>query len=140
MIQYIIQAKKSPVDKSVLHYPQVAPVHPVGKEQLAEIINDRCTVTRSDIVAVLTALEDAITAQLMAGNSVRLGDLGSFRPTLQAFGAATAKEAGAQLIRRCRVCFTPSSYLKRKFDLKNLQFAPYIVPKTKPSPGGGGGI
>ena len=46
-------------------------------------IVDKCTLTRVDVKAVLVALEEVIIEQLKMGNSVRFGDLGSFRPTLK---------------------------------------------------------
>ena len=78
------------------------------------------------------------------GNTVRLGDLGSFRLTMKSQGAPTAAEAkkkGAQLIKQVNVQFTKSTTMRDTLDARLLEFAPQedIVNATdgeKPQPGG----
>jgi putative non-specific DNA binding protein len=58
---------------------------------------------------------------------VRLGDIGSFRLTIKAEGAATAVEAktkGAKLIKKVNVQFTKSTAMRDSFDIRSLNFAP----------------
>ncbi|MCG2651674.1 DNA-binding protein, partial [Alloprevotella tannerae] len=66
-----------------------------------------------------------ILQTLSDGNSVRLGDLGSFRLTMHREGVKTAKEAkekGANLIKRVSVRFTKSSTMRMALDKRNLIF------------------
>ena len=60
------------------------------------------------------------------GNSVRLGDLGSFRLTIKADGTATAAEAkkqGVKLIKQVNVQFTKSTAMRDAFEVQRLDFA-----------------
>ena len=74
-------------------------------------IEKRSGVSSASVKAVLDALQYEILQTLADGDSVRLGDLGSFRLTMHGEGASTAKEAkekGANLIKRVSVRFTKS--------------------------------
>ena len=74
---------------------------------------------------MLDALQYEILQTLADGNSVRLGDLGSFRLTMHGEGVTTAKEAkekGANLIKRVSVRFTKSSTMRMALDKRNLIF------------------
>ena len=92
MIKYVIQAKKNPLKKEeVKFYPQAAPTTPVTLAQIIKRIEKRSTVSSADVKAVLDALQYEVIEALENGNTVRLGDIGSFRLTIKAEGALTAK-------------------------------------------------
>ena len=107
----------------------------------------RSTVSSADVKAVLDALQYEVMEALENGNTVRLGDLGSFRLTMKSQGAPTAAEAkkkGAQLIKQVNVQFTKSTTMRDTLDARLLEFAPQedIVNATdgeKPKPGGNPG-
>lgn len=125
MIKYIIRSKKSPATKAVKYYVQVAPVDVDTLSEIIKRIEARCTVSGTDIKAVLYALEQEVLESLMNGRSVRLGELGSFRITLRSHGAMTPEEArkqGARMIRCANVQFTKSGAMRRALQLRNLTF------------------
>ncbi|MGR4837730.1 MULTISPECIES: HU family DNA-binding protein [unclassified Bacteroides] len=128
MIKYVIQAKKNPLKKNeVKYYPQAAPTTPVTLAQIIKRIEKRSTVSSADVKAVLDALQYEVVDALENGNTVRLGDIGSFRLTIKAEGAATAAEAkikGAKLIKKVNVQFTKSTVMRDSFDIRTLDFAP----------------
>ena len=128
MIKYVIQAKKNPLKKEeVKFYPQAAPTTPVTLAQIIKRIEKRSTVSSADVKAVLDALQYEVIEALENGNTVRLGDIGSFRLTIKAEGAVTAREAkgmGAKLIKQVNVQFTKSTVMRDSFDVRNLDFAP----------------
>ena len=107
LIKYIIQAKKNPQKKSeVKYYLQIAPSTPLTLTQIVKRIEKRSTVSSADVKAVLDALQSEVIYALESGNTVRLGDLGSFRLTLRSEGVDTATDAkkmGVQLIKRVNV-------------------------------------
>ena len=108
-------------------YPQAAPTTPVTLAQIVKRIEKRSTVSSADVKAVLDALQYEVIEALENGNTVRLGDIGSFRLTIKAEGAATAVEAktkGAKLIKQVNVQFTKSTVMRDSFDVRNLDFAP----------------
>lgn len=125
MIRYKIIGRKKPgtADGPILYYPVIADVHPVSIDQVAELIESESTVSLADIRAVLTSLEKVVIRELKDGRSVRLGDIGSFRPTLVCEKAQTdPKLITADSITRLRVRFTPGSKMTRSLLRQTLQF------------------
>ena len=126
MIKFVIRAKKNPLKKDqVKFYPQMASGAPVMLRTIVEHIEKRSGVSSASVKAVLDALQYEILQTLADGNSVRLGDLGSFRLTMHGEGVTTAKEAkekGANLIKRVSVRFTKSSTMRMALDKRNLIF------------------
>jgi len=126
MIKFVIRAKKNPLKRDqVKFYPQMAPGVPVMLCTIVGRIEKRSGVSSASVKAVLDALQYEILQTLADGNSVRLGDLGSFRLTMHAEGVKTAKEAkekGANLIKRVSVRFTKSSTMRLALDKHNLIF------------------
>ena len=126
MIKFVIRAKKNPLNRTqIKFYPQMAPGAPVMLRTIVGRIEKRSGVSSASVKAVLNALQYEILQTLADGNSVRLGDLGSFRLTMHAEGVTTAKEAkekGANLIKRVSVRFTKSSTMRMALDKRNLIF------------------
>lgn len=123
MINYIAQAKKNPQTKTLSYYAQIAPVTPLKLDDIVRRIEKTCTVSSADIKAVLDALQHEIVESLRAGNSVRLGDLGSFRATLSSSGVEAPEKVSAALIKSVRVRFTPGAKMNEIFgNLKALSF------------------
>lgn len=92
----------------------------MGIREMAERIQQACTVTRADTMAVLTALEDVVSEGLQAGEIVRLGDLGSLQISLSGKGAASAEEYNSSLITKIRILFRPGATLRDA--ISNLSF------------------
>ena len=125
MIRYVIRSMKNPKSGQVKLYPQIAPTVPVLRKQVIQRIEKTCTLTSSDIKACLDALEDVIVDLLTQGCTVRLGDLGSFRPTLSAEGTTDPEQCTAALIKRVRVKFCPSGSMNLRVAKGAVNFAPY---------------
>ncbi|WP_454898216.1 HU family DNA-binding protein [Alloprevotella tannerae] len=126
MIKFVIRAKKNPLKKDqVKFYPQMASGVPVMLRTIVGRIEKRSGVSSASVKAVLDALQYEVLQTLSDGNSVRLGDLGSFRLTMHGEGASTAKQAkekGANLIKRVSVRFTKSSAMRLALDKRNITF------------------
>lgn len=129
MITYVIKAKKNPITKTVKYYPQVAPVTPLVLDDVVDKISGQCTVTEHDIKAVLSALQEQIIVALREGNSVRLGDLGSFRLTINGTGADTREAVTADDIKRLRVRYTMSARLRASL-LKGQRGVRFSLPSA----------
>ncbi len=126
MIKYVIRAKKNPIAKSVKYYPQIAPTTPVTLAQIVKRIEKRSTVSSADVKAVLDALQYEVIEALQNGNSVRLGDLGSFRLSIKANGSTTSDEArrtGANAIKAVNVQFTKSTAMRDALSPSGVEFA-----------------
>ena len=126
MVKFVIRAKKNPLKRDqVKFYPQMASGVPVMLPTIVGRIEKRSGVSSASVKAVLDALQYEILQTFADGNSVRLGDLGSFRLTMHGEGVTTAKEAkekGANLIKRVRVRFMKSSTMRMALDKRNLIF------------------
>lgn len=128
MIKFIIRRKKNNLSQAskVMYYPQMAPSTPMTLAQITKQIEKQSTVSSADIKAVLDSLQTTIITALENGNTVRLGDLGSFRLTIKAGGAETAAEArsrGVELIKNVNVKFTPSVTMRKAFMKDSLDFS-----------------
>lgn len=78
-IQVKASLRKNPQDKKAAgkYYAQVVLAPEMTQRQIIDQIADRCTVTGSDVKAVLDALMTVIKRNLANGSPIRLGDLGS---------------------------------------------------------------
>ena len=113
MITYKIVEKKKPGTQDFKYYGQIATVKPMGIRELCKKVAARCTATSSDIKAVIDALEYEIIEAVKDGKSVRLGTLGSFRPTLKSEGAESAATWAPNMIKSVNVRFTQGSEIKK---------------------------
>ena len=119
MIKYNVIPRKNPINKEVKYYAHMAPVNPVSLSEVAEAISNQSTVTLHDCKAVLSALQEQIALNLRNGNSVRLGDLGSFHPVMKSSGALSADEFSTSHIKGLKVCFNMSSQMRYMLSKQN---------------------
>ena len=106
--------RKNPQDKAAAakYYAQVVLAPEMKQKQIVDQIADRCTLTGSDIKAVLDALMVVIKRNLANGSPVRLEDLGSFRPSVSGKGTEDASKCGASSVKKARVIYVPSAEIK----------------------------
>jgi predicted histone-like DNA-binding protein len=126
-------------------YPRlVVKGKPADTQTLATRISAACSVTPSDVHAVIRALP-TMMAQLMAeGKAVHLDGLGSFRFTGNASGkgVATPEEVNSKQFTSLRVRFVPETVREglaatRALTDTPVEFEEY-VPSDKTSSGGSG--
>lgn len=131
MIQYVCRSMKSPRTGTYKYYVQIAPSTPILRRQIIEEIEKTTTLTSSDVKACLDALENAVVQHLAQGQAVRLGDLGSFRPTISSFGTTEPEKCDSTLIRRVRCRFTQSGTMGLRLQPSALNFQPYKTVTQK---------
>ena len=122
MIKYYLISRKNPITKEYAYHANATSVTPIMLDELAEDISGSCTVTKHDVKAVISVLEEKIIKALLNGQSVRLGDLGSFHARISSKAAATTDEfteKPSEHIRGLLVRFTPSSKMRYALSLKN---------------------
>lgn len=120
MLRYKVVERENVATRQKTYFAMPVLNAPVGLDEVAEAIEKTSTVSSADIKAVLDALQYEIMRNLRAGNSVRLGDVGSFRPTLASRSTATAEEFTAANIKNVRVTFTPGSKLREMLSLDRI--------------------
>ena len=120
MIKYYLISRKNPITKEYAYHANATSVTPIMLDELAEDISGSCTVTKHDVKAVISVLEEKIIKALRNGQSVRLGDLGSFHARISSKAAATTDDfEQSEHIRGLLVRFTPSSKMRHELSLKN---------------------
>ena len=126
-VTYSVSPRINPRDKEATpkYYGHVQASGDIDIREMSERIQATCTVHKSDVFAVLVALEDVITEALKGGEIVRLGDLGTLQIGISSKGAVTEEDFSDALIHKARINFRPGSALMGA--LTNLTFA-----KVKP--------
>ena len=130
-VTYSVSPRINPRDKEAApkYYGHVQAKGDVSIREMAERIQASCTVTKSDVYAVLVALEDVIIDALKGGEIVRLGDIGSFQIGISSKGAVTEEDYSDSLIKQARINFRPGIPLKG--ILSNLSFEKVKVKSSK---------
>ena len=91
-------------------------------KQLSKRISSQTTVSRADVVAVLTATVDNLLVALTEGKQVDFGDLGKFRLQIISEGADNLADFTATRITGVNIQYIPGEDLKTIFG--SLEFQP----------------
>ena len=112
-VTYSVSPRINPRDKdaSPKFYGHVQASGDISLREMAERIQQTCTVHKSDLFAVRVALEDTITDALKGGEIVRMGDLGTFQIGISSKGALTEDDYDDSLIKQARINFRPGPAL-----------------------------
>ena len=123
-INYSVSARKKPNDEMAVEkfYAQAQYKGTCDIEELSEKISQATTMTRGDVKGVLAALEDEIIDRLLNGEIVKLGDLGTFRVSLQSTGAESMETFTASNIKKANIVFRASTRMQIQ-----MQKASYTV-------------
>ena len=116
-------------DEAPKYYAHVQASGDINIREMAERIQQTCTVHKSDVFAVLVALEDVITDALRGGEIVRLGDLGTLQIGISSKGALTEEDYEESMIKKARINFRPGTALSG--ILTNLSFQKVKVRTSK---------
>ena len=116
-------------DEAPKFYAQAQARGDVNIREMAERIQQTCTVHKSDVYAVLVALEDVIAEAIQNGEIVRLGDLCTLQVSLSGKGALTEDAYTADLIKRSKINFRPGRVLSNA--LAGLQFTKVDIKYPK---------
>jgi predicted histone-like DNA-binding protein len=112
------------------YMPQMQLESEVGFEQIAEMIQQKSTMSRGDIMGVLAELEPSISVMLENGHPVNLGLIGTFIPGIEVVTVDDPKDVTHRLIKRFKVLFKPSMYFKNRFKNVNYELADNVVRVT----------
>lgn len=121
-LKYLVKGIKNPQSSETSYYAQVAPVTVMDIDDVVNQIEKRCTLTEPDIRGVIMDLQYVVIQALKAGYSVRLGDLGSFRPTIHSSSSTTADEVSSSNILKVNCVFTPGAKVKKGLSVNLLSF------------------
>ena len=106
-LTYSVVERKDPQNPEMQgkYYAQAQARGEAGIRELSQRIQQTCTVTRADVMAVLIALEDVVADSLANGEIVRLGELGSLQISLSSEGSMTKEDFHDGLIKKGKIIF-----------------------------------
>ena len=122
MINYQVIPRRHLQSGKKYYYAQIAKVQPFGIDAIIEVISVRTTLASADVKAVLDALQNVTLRLVSEGQSLRLGDLGSFRPTLTSKGKDEPEQVKTSDIKNVRVRFTKGAWLSKNLVPAYCQF------------------
>ena len=134
-VTYSVVPRRNPSEKNTppKFYAQAQARGDVSLREMAERIQSSCTVHKSDVYAVLVALEDVVAEAIQNGEIVRLGELCTLQVSLSGKGAMTEEDYTADLIKRAKINFRPGKVLANALD--SLSFSKVNVKYAKETSG-----
>ena len=113
-VEYKVIKRPNPQDRTQNKY--YASANTTGKTTIKELckeVEQISALSGADVQGVLYALAEIIPRHLADGKSVHLGDLGSFRISLNSKGEDKASNVDMHSIKNARIACTPSHELSR---------------------------
>ena len=130
-VTYSVVPRRNPSEKGTppKYYAQAQARGDVSLRDMAERIQSSCTVHKSDVYAVLVALEDVVADAIQNGEIVRLGDLCTLQVSLSGKGALTEEDYTTDLIKRAKINFRPGKVLANALTSMNYSKVEIKYPK-----------
>jgi len=110
-------------------YATVKTVSQLSESAVARQIADETTLNRKEAEMALAQFEKVLINNLMQGNSVQLGDWGSFHITCNSDSADTKEALTANAVKGLNIRFTPGKAIKEALKKANFVFAENLVSK-----------
>ena len=123
-LNYSVSLRPNPLDKDAA--PKAYATSQINGEltlkQLSKRVSSQTTVSRADVVAVLTATVDNLLEALTEGKQVDFGELGKFRLQIASIGTEKLTDFTAARITGVNIQYVPGEDLKTIFG--TLEFQP----------------
>lgn len=111
-----------------LWYARAVHTGTVDIDQLADLMQNNCTVKRADILAVISELVEVMTNQLQDSKIVKLDRLGSFKVSMSSEGVEQASDwKVTKHLKGMRILFTP----ERKRDATSGSYTRALLSGIK---------
>jgi predicted histone-like DNA-binding protein len=123
-LNYSVALRPNPFDKdaSPKAYATAQINGELSLKQLSKRVSSQTTVSRADVVAVLTATVENLLEALCEGKQVDFGELGKFRLQIVSTGTETLADFTAAQITGVNIQYIPGEDLKTIFGA--LEFHP----------------
>ena len=92
-------------------------------DSLASAVAERCSLRRADVYGVLVGLMDIIPNELVNGNIISLGQLGSFYISVKSEGAETEEGLTPGSVSGTKIQYRPTKELKKKLRMVDVSFS-----------------
>jgi len=105
--------RANPTNRSEIKwYATLKRISMVKEKEVAKQISDETTINRKEAEMALAQFEKILIRELLNGNSVQLGDWGSFYLTCKSEGKDTKEETNASSIQKVNIRFVAGKSLK----------------------------
>ncbi|MDW3191562.1 MAG: HU family DNA-binding protein [Cytophagales bacterium] len=120
-LQYEVKSKRPGLsrDQPAKYYPVLTGRKVADTRLICDHISAGSSLTRSDVLAVITALTDLIPELLEDGYNVKLEDLGTFSLHARSEGKEDPTKVTVRDIKSLKMAFLPSKQIKEA--LKTLK-------------------
>ena len=108
---------KGAAEGTELYFAQTSITKKVDLNRICARISKYSTASRGDILLVLDGFITVMNESLADGESIHLGDFGSFRLVAGSKGAATEEEFKTSLFNRAHIVFYPSYFQSFVFHI-----------------------
>ena len=137
-VTYSVVPRTKPGEKNDApkFYAQAQARGDISLREMAERIQSTCTVHKSDVYAVLVALEDVVSDAIQNGEIVRLGDLCTLQVGLSGKGSLTEEDYNDTLIKRAKINFRPGKVLAEALGTLKFSKVPIKYAKEEAVVGG----
>ncbi len=98
----------------------------VTTTELADFIQQQCTVKRSDCKAVLDELGAAMKHYFEMGQKIKIDGIGIFKVGISSNGVDTIEAASASAVKSCRVLFQPETAAVATGDTATVERAKLV--------------
>lgn len=127
MLKYNIVKRRDPRDQSAApkFYASIKRIQSIDLDYIANELAEKSSVTKGDVMSIVTNLIDLIPKELSMGRTVNLGRLGTFWLNINSDGYETEEEVTPDAVKKVNVRFRPSSTLKelmRRLRFDRLEF------------------
>lgn len=119
-----------------LFYAQTSVTKKVDLNRICARISKYSTASRGDILLVLDGLITVMNESLADGESIHLGDFGTFRMVAGSKGSSTEKDFNTALFNRAHIVFYPGTMLMN--IVRNAAYEKWVIPGTTTTPPAGG--
>ena len=102
------------------YFPRITGSSKINLRQISRIIEKRSTASEADVTLVLTSLTNLIPELLAQGNTINLGEFGSFRLHAKTKSADSPENVTDKNIKELNIKFRPGNRLKEA--IKKVKF------------------
>ena len=128
---------KGATEGSTLYHAQTSITKQLTLNKICTRIENLCTASRGEIILVLDGLIKVMNEALSDGESIHLGEFGSFRMVAGSKGSPTVDGFSTALFNRAHIVFYPGTMLKN--IVNTVSFERYVPKKDASSESSGGG-
>lgn len=113
-------------------YGRTSTMGTVSTDELADRIQQVCTLKKSDVMACISEFFDQMRIMLLDGKAVKIGQIGTFRVGMNSTGAATKDEFSvAKNLKGLKLLFRPYRQREKGVTIYPLLVGGKLELKTK---------